>query len=490
MKTLISGLAKLASLIALALTTTALAGSSPNVLFIAIDDLRPDLECYGIAGAQSPNLDRFAEQGVLFTRHYTQVPTCGASRYALLTGRSPGSTRYTSGNLGFYQGATALAADPQDGAQSLPELFRRSGYRTVCLGKISHTPDGRVYDYRGRGDGRPELPQAWDELATPLGDWKTGWGAFFAYTGGRHREDGQGHRDVMEFVAESDEDLPDGLIAAEAVRKLSQLKDSSQPFFLGVGFFKPHLPFVATRGDWEAITNAPSLASASKAKPDSAWWHASSEFYQYTLPFPATHPLSEEAQRQSRRAYLACVRFADRQVGKVLDALRALNLEQNTIVVVWSDHGWHLGEQQIWGKHSPFERALRSVLMIRAPGVSRAGLRCDSLVETIDLYPTLIDLCQPSFTRTQYPLDGRSLRPLLMGAPPPGWDHAVSWWKDAVSVRTPTHRLIMSTRPGKTNAGVELYDLSSNPDNMVNIAAEEPELVDKLRRMGELPISP
>lgn len=457
--------------------------AQPNVLFIAIDDLRPELGCYGVANAVSPNLDRFASEGVLFTRHYAPVPTCGASRYALLTGRCPGRSGVTESNEALYQGKTALLREEQPGAQTLPELFRRSGYRTVCLGKISHTPDGRVFEYDGTGDGRPELPNAWDALPTPFGPWQRGWGAFFAYEGGLHREDGQGHRDLMQLTATRDEELPDGLIAKEAIAQLAALKQAGRPFFLATGFYKPHLPFVATRADWDAVAEAELPPADTRAKPDSDWWPRSGEFYGYTSPFPKTQPLPEDGQRKARRAYRACARYVDRQVGKVLDALRTQGLAENTVVVIWGDHGWHLGEQQVWGKHTPFERSLRSVLMIRAPGVTRSGTRSDALVETTDLYPTLVDLCQPKFTQTRFPLDGKSLRGLMAGQPAPLHEAAVSWWKNSVSVRTTTHRLI-TTRMPATPERMELYDLSQDPDGMTNIAEREPELARKLIDYG------
>ena len=217
-----------------------------NVLLIAIDDLRPELGCYGVQQAQSPHLDRLARESILFDRHYVQVATCGASRYALLTGLSPSSSGVTRSNGAAYAGRSAIRAQPLPGAQTMPELFRRSGYRTICVGKISHTPDGRVFAYNGSGDGRDELPGAWDELPTPFGDWKRGWGIFFAYAGGRHREDGGGHKDLMEFVAEKDDDLPDGMLATTTIDRLQALQKSGKRFLLGVGFFKPHLPFVAT----------------------------------------------------------------------------------------------------------------------------------------------------------------------------------------------------------------------------------------------------
>ena len=455
--------------------------SKPNVLLIAVDDLRAELGCYGLPYVRSPNLDRLASRGVLFTNHYVQVPTCGASRYALLTGRSPSRSRAMS-NAAMYAGPAQLDPRQLDGAQSLPELFRRSGYHTVCIGKISHTPDGKVYAYNGKGDGRPELPGAWDELATPYGPWRRGWGAFFAYQGGRHREDGQGHKDLMEFVAENDEDLPDGLMARRAIEKLRELKDKDGPFFMGLGFFKPHLPFVATKADWEAMEAVDVPPPPQPGKIDSPYWHPSGEFYKYKAPHAKTYPLATPDQINVRRAYLACVRYVDRQAGRVLTALDQLGLSKSTIVVVWGDHGWHLGDSAIWGKHSPFERALRSTLIVRAPGVSSGGLECHAMVETLDLFPTLVDLCNPAFSRTRYPLDGRSLRPLLTGEKETIRQAALSYWRSALSVRTPTHRLISSIGK-KGPANVELYDMREGPDPVTNIASDNPELAKRLLKL-------
>jgi arylsulfatase A-like enzyme len=453
-----------------------------NILFIAVDDLRTELGCYGEAHVQSPAIDRLAAGGMLFSHHYVQVPTCGASRYAMLTGRSPATSHVFSSNEALYNGSAALSPEKLPGAQSLPELFRRSGYRTACIGKVSHTPDGRVFAYNGKGDGRPELPNAWDELPTPFGEWKRGWGIFFAYTGGRHREDGQGHRDLMEFTAERDEDLPDGLMANRAVEQLRALHKSGQRFFLGVGFFKPHLPFVAPKKDWDAFANTTIPAASHPEKPDSTYWHNSAEFYGYKMPFTKAQPLAQPDQLQVRRAYLACVRYTDRQVGKVLDALDQLGLADSTIVVLWGDHGWHLGDSQIWGKHTPFERALHSPLIIRAPGIAQPGSRCDALVQTLDIYPTLLDLCQPGFTKTQHPLDGLSLRPLLEGRTNSVHDSVASYWQKAVSIRTPTERLIYSGS-SETPGHTELYDQRTTPDPVENLATRHPERVNELLKL-------
>ncbi|WP_394795496.1 sulfatase [Armatimonas sp.] len=459
-----------------ALVASAQPSNRYNVLFIAVDDLRPELGCYGVKEAQSPHIDRLAKSGMLFTRHYAAVATCGASRFALLTGRSPARSGVTASNEAFYQGKTALNPLQLPGAQTLPELFRRSGYQTVNIGKISHTADGRVYAYNGEGNGRNELPHAWDALPTPFGDWKRGWGIFFAYANGKHREDGQGNNQLMEFTAQKDEDLPDGQLAREAISQLKGFKNSSKPFFLGLGFFKPHLPFVAPKQDWDAFEGKPISLPSSPLKPTDPYWHASSEFYKYSLPFAKAQPLDDDAKRTARRAYLACVRYTDRQVGKVLDALKAEGLDKNTIIVLWGDHGWHLGEQQIWGKHSPFERAVRSTLIIRAPGVGKPGKTSDALIESGDLYPTLLELCKPTFTATTYPLDGKSFVAVLAGKQATVRDSAISYWQEALTVRSATHRLI-ARRTGSGFKDIALYDLSRDPDNTQNIAEKEPERV-------------
>lgn len=457
------------------------AQSRLNVLFIAVDDLRPELGCYGAEYAQSPNLDRLARESVIFTNHFVQVPTCGASRFALLTGRSPAQSGVTRSNGALYSGASALSAEQLDGAQSFPELFRRSGYRTVCIGKISHTPDGRVFAYNGNGDGRDEVPGAWDELPTPFGPWKRGWGTFFAYSGGRHRESGQGDKDVMEFVAEHDDDLPDGLMATTAIARLKEFGKSDKPFFMGLGLFKPHLPFVATRGDWDAFEDVDIPLPPHPARPDSPHWHGSGEFFKYNFPFDKKRPMSDQKIRHARRAYLACVRYADRQIGRVLDTLQETGLADSTIVVVWGDHGWNLGDSHMWAKHTPFERAVRSPLIVHVPGMSNAGQSSDALVETIDVFPTLVALTQPSFRKTERPLDGYSLQPVLDDPGTSVREAALSYWGSAVSVRTQTHRLI--ARRSKSGFGdFELYDSTTAFDPVRNLAIDQPDVV---KRLGE-----
>jgi len=452
-----------------------------NVLFIAIDDLRPELGCYNVTHAQSPFLDQLAQKALVFDRHYVQVATCGASRYCLLTGRAPHATGITKGNDHFYAGKNKLKDRQLEGAQTMPELFRRGGYRTSLIGKISHTADGRVYAYNGEGDGRLEMPQAWNDLLTPLGSWKRGWGVFFAYADGKHREDGGGHKDLWQFTAKNDDDLPDGLNATAAIKQLQKYKENDERFFMGLGFYKPHLPFVAPKQDWEAFEDV-EIPLPPKGRIDSRYWHKSGEFYKYNVSHEKTYPLSDDAIRNSKRAYSACVRYVDRQVGRVLKTLDELELSRETIVVVWGDHGWHLGEQELWAKHAPFERTTRSALLIYVPGMTTAGEVTESLAATIDLYPTLVELCNPAFRKVQYALDGKSLVPVLRHQRSKVREVVRSYWKDAVTVRTDSHRLVARMKNGEPTV-FELYDVSSDPDTMRNLGQTKPALRSKLAKM-------
>lgn len=447
-----------------------------NVLFIAVDDLRPELGCYGKDYVDTPNIDKLASTGVTFLQHFVAVPTCGASRHALLTGRSPLNSGVRGGNNSMYK----LSQEQLPGAQSMPELFNRSGYHTVLIGKISHTADGKVTSYNGTGDKRPELPGAWDDLATPYGPWKRGWGIFFAYADGKHREDGGGHRDLLEFTVEKDTDLPDGLMADRAIEKLKELKDKDQPFFMGLGFFKPHLPFVAPKQDWDAVAlwDVPPPAMREGMKTQYAN-KKSGEFYGYNTTWKKDRPLAPDAAMQAKRGYLACVRYTDRQVGKVLDALEKEGLAGNTIVVLWGDHGWFLGEGAQWGKHSPLETALHSPLIISAPKMKQ-GLKTDALASTIDLYPTLMELCKPSFTETTYDLDGVSLMPVLSGKVEDVQTMVESTWGNATSYRTLSKRIIFV---GKDNLKqIEVYDTKKKDGAYRNIGqAIQNEAIDLIK---------
>ena len=475
----------LTTLVVVSFSVACSATEKMNVLFIAVDDLRPELKCYGVDYALSPNLDHFSKSAVTFQNHYVQVPTCGASRYALLTGRSPSKSGALRNNV-FYSGTTAIRNNELPGAQTMPELFRRSGYETILIGKISHTPDGRIFSYDGKGDGRREMPRAWDRLNTPMGEWKKGWPLFFAYANGKHREDGKSPMKLMEFIVEKDDDLPDGLLAKNAINELTKLKNRKKPFFMGLGFFKPHLPFVAPKKDWEAFEKIEIPFPDEKKPFNSPFKHDSGEFFKYSPPYEDKRPLDNKSAITARRAYLACVRYIDRQIGKVLKCLDETELSKNTIVVVWGDHGWHLGNGQQWGKHTPFEIANRSVLMIRSPNI-KGGFSTNALAETLDIYPTLLDLCKPKFQQTHHPLDGVSLAPILKKEKKSVRKHAISYWRNAVSVRSQSHRLVAQIKNGEI-INKEFYDLkvklNTTKQSESNNSKIEKELIEAIPKLN------
>jgi arylsulfatase A-like enzyme len=455
-----------------------------NVLLICVDDLRPQLGCYGHDFMKTPHMDRLATQGRLFTRHYAAVPTCGASRYALLTGRRPSRTQ-ALGNDAFKRLRTGGEVP-----LTLPAMFRQQGYRTVCIGKVSHHPDGLWYGYDDPiNRNELEMPGSWDVVGLPYGRWSTGWNSFFAYADGTGRPQRKRDRKPyppFESADVPDEAYPDGLIAADAVNKLAALRNGKQPFFLAVGFFKPHLPLNAPKKYWDLYDEKSiDLSPCPKAPaPINNSWslHNSGEFYNYTTPEGARG--DDAYKRKTRHAYYAAVSYADAQIGKVLDAVDRLGLRDDTIVVVWGDHGWHLGDLTIWGKHTLYEWALRSTLIVRTPRMKSPGRPAEGLVESLDLYPTLTDLCEVTLPDD---LDGVSLRPLLDDPDHPGLDAAFGYYDrggGGVSMRTDRYRITYFPKQhGKLHA-VELYDHQTDPYETTNIAAERPQLAERL--LGQL----
>lgn len=455
----------------------------PNVLFICIDDLRPDLGCYGNTVVKSPHLDKLASQGYLFTNHFVTVPTCGASRYSLLTGtrpRSPVALR----NDAIYE---LITRQPKtDQPETFIENLRRNGYYTVGIGKISHSADGRWYGYTEPVSTTLELPNSWDEMLFDAGKWGTGWNAFFGYADGSNRQSKQKMVKPYESAEVEDTGYPDGLTTELALQKLKELATRKQPFFLGVGFFKPHLPFNAPQQYWD-LYNRPDIPLT--PSPDipghvhPASLHESGEFNQYQLgeeKASLDNPVSDAYARKLKHAYYASVSYIDAQVGKVLDALARLGLDKNTIVVVWSDHGWHLGDDRVWGKHTNFEYALKSVLMIKTPNNSR-GVICDKVVSTVDVYPTLMELCD---VKMPHQTDGKSLVRLMKNPAADPWENvAYSYFNQGITVRTERYRFTKYFR--NEQPSVELYDHKTDPYENENIAADHPDIVQSLAPIWE-----
>ncbi len=452
--------------------------NSPNILFIAVDDLRPELGCYGNEIIRTPNLDKLASKGSLFTNHFVQVPTCGASRQCLLTGMLPTKQTQLSNHVTEHE----ISNKPET---STPETFihhlRRNGYYTVGIGKISHSADGLVYGYNEQPSEKRELPYSWDELVFNSGKWSTGWNAFFGYADGENRQSMKRMVKPYEAGNVGDEGYVDGLTAQLAITKLHELKKNDKPFFLGVGFFKPHLPFNAPKKYWvlydeEEISLSPNPLFPENVSTKSL--HNSGELNGYKLTDEIAglaHPVSDIYAKKLRHAYFASVSYVDAQIGKVLNELKALGLDDNTIVIVWGDHGWHLGDQQVWGKHTVFENALKSTLIFKIPNLKEPNATVKSIVETVDIYPTLMELCNVNLP---YKTDGESFVNLISTPNIETNNVAYSYFRSGISLRTNRHRLTKYFR--KDMPVIELYDYLEDPYETKNLASDKPAIVNKL----------
>lgn len=445
-----------------------------NVLLICVDDLRPELRSFGAEYIHSPNIDALAAAGRAFHHHFVQAPTCGASRYTLLTGQYG-----PSGNGALFQRASRVKSAASEVTPSLPAWFRQHGYTTVSVGKVSHHPGGR-----GGADWNDkvqlEMPQSWDRHLLPAGPWQHPRGWMHGLAHGEIRRNAK-DMDLFQAEAGGDEIYPDGISINEALKQLTVLADADAPFFCAVGILRPHLPFGAPAKYFELYKNVELPEVAHPGKPQGkTTWHGSGEFMKYNRW--GRNPNTDAAfARDVRKAYAACVSYADAQVGRLLARLEELGQRENTIVVLWGDHGWHLGEHSIWGKHALFEESLHSPMIISVPKMKHAGQATESMVETLDIFPTL---CELTKLRIPPDLDGVSLVPLLKDPQAKGHS-AIAYAGRAKTIRSETHRLILHN-----DGFVELYDHVSTDGETRNVAEAYPEIVARLtselkRRLGK-----
>ena len=439
-----------------------------NVLLLCIDDLRPELNSFGVSYVNSPNIDHLASIGRSFTRHYVNAPSCGPSRYTMLTGQYGAQYRQDS-NQALFSRAETMGTNPDGIAASMPEWFRKNGYTTVSVGKISHHPGGL-----GGPDWNDstivEMPNAWDRCIMPVGAWKTPRGTMHGLSYGKVRT--ADFRPVLETVDGKDSSYPDGLIAEEGMKQLEELASDKQPFFLAIGLIKPHLPFGVPKTYFDQYEEVSIPPPSHPEKPEGiTTWHASSEFMQYDRG--GRDPRKNAAfALQLKRYYAACVSYADKHVGDIIRKLKETGADKNTVVVLWGDHGWHLGEHAIWGKHSLFEESLRSPLIVYHPDMEKPGEQSNSVVETLDIFPTLCELIGLSIP--QY-AQGVSLVPILKN--PNALGHtAVAYTSKATTFRTSRYRFTQHC-----DGAVELYDHVQDSAEVKNIALENPVLIDELR---------
>lgn len=444
------------------------AAKRPNVLFIAVDDLANSLRCYGDLLAKTPNIDRLAATGVRFDRAYNQIPLCNPTRASVMTGLRPDIIK-------VYDLDRHFRAEVPD-AVTLSQSFMKQGWFAARVGKIYHYNVPASIGTDGFDD-----PLSWQQTVNPKGRDKTDEHLVF---------NAEPHRKIsgaLSWLAAdgADTEQTDGMIATEAIRLMEQKQ--GEPFFLGVGFFRPHTPYVAPKKYFdlyplESIRLPYAPAGDRDDIPTAAFAH--------NCPVP-NYSLDELTLRKAVQAYYACVSFVDAQVGRLLAALERLKIADNTIVVFWSDHGYHLGEHNgVWQKRTLFEQCARTPLIIRAPGISGNGQSSPRIVEFVDIYPTLIDLAGIKGPKR---LSGQSLRPLLED-PIARWDsHAITQVMRpqddrlgepvmGCSIRTERWRY---SEWGEGRHGVELYDHHSDPMEFHNLAIRPDKdaraVIDRLR---------
>lgn len=390
------------------------APSRPNVLFIAVDDLRPELACYGADYIQSPNIDRLAARGLRFDRAYCQYAICGPTRASLLTGLRPDTLRIEDIDTYFR--------DTVPDVITLPQWFKAHGYTTLYVGKVFHarqTDDARSWTGHlpppagaKPGAGGYQLPEnralVKDRAAAVREKY------------GPDGMEGMASGPAWEAADRPDSDYIDGLDTDAAIACLRTLKD--RPFFLAVGYHRPHLPFIAPKKYFDLYDSADlPLTPFGRPPVDGPAIALHSSFELRTRSnIPVSGPIDPVLSRDLIHAYAACVSFVDAQVGRLLDELDAQGLRDNTIVVLWGDHGWHLGEYGIWGKATDHEVATRVPLLISAPGVTTPGSVSPALVEFVDVYPSL---CELAGLPLPAGLEGCSFVPLL-GDPDRPWKKA------------------------------------------------------------------
>jgi iduronate 2-sulfatase len=484
-----------------------------NVLFIAIDDLRPELGCYGETLVHSPNIDRLAKAGVRFNHAYCQEAICGPSRASLMTGMRPDHNGVVENNTHFR--------DTVPDVTTLPAHFAQHGYSTVGIGKIYHDGknDEASWNTKAVSPPRPkptpmmgyQLPETRAYLKQKRKEVIAQYGQQFVYS--------LGSGPAYEAYDVADNMYGDGYSADQAVATLQEIRD--KPFFLAVGFRKPHLPFVAPKKYWDLYDPADIELADNPFAPRDApamGLHASFEL-RTRKGIPKAGDIVDEQARKLVHAYLACVSYIDAQIGRLLDELDTLGLRDNTVIMLWGDHGWHLGEHGIWGKATNYEIATRVPLIVSAPGQRARNTASDALVELVDMYPTLSELANLPLPEH---LDGQSFAPLL-NRPNKSWKKAAfsqfpcpalrEWAANPLSdemrttffgpliteleqkmaredpsrydktlyenhlmgytMRTAQYRLVLwvdHRDPQSEPYGVELYDLKTDPDENTNLA--------------------
>ena len=455
----------------------------PNILLLLVDDLKPALGCYGDPYAKTPHLDQLAARGLRFDLAYCNQAVCAPSRFTLMLGAHSTAT-------GLYGLGHKLRRSMPE-AVTMPQFFAQHGYHTESMGKIFHIGHGN--------EGDPEsfsVPHFHDKVIEYLDPASTEGGKLTreeAYFTNQKLDQIRSLPRGAAFEATNsrDEDYADGRVAAEAIKRLRAAKTRKGPFFMAVGFVRPHLPFSAPQRYWDL--HDPSKFPLSpfpdhpKGSPGIAHKRAG-EIAMYSPVPPKNEDYTEKLKRQLVHGYYASVSYMDAQIGKVMTELDHLGLDSNTIVVLWGDHGFHLGDLGIWTKHTNYEQANRIPLVIVAPGVTAKGGSTRQLAESVDLFPTLAELSGLPQPEVPQPISGKSLLPVLKDPELRVRDHAFHCYprRGGVigrAIRTERYRMVEWKKPGAPakTAQFELYDYGESSVEQLNLAKERPGILAKMK---------
>ena len=466
-------LAALAVLQTLGVADAGAAEGRPNVLFIAVDDLRPEMECYGLPKMVTPNLDRLAAMGVRFDQAYCNIAVCGASRASLMKGLRPTPNRFTS----YLTRADEDAPD----VPSLPFTFKQHGYTTASHGKIYHHRNDDLAAW-SEPPAKPDISSGWYALPENRPDQQETLGSANQKGKGNRNANAKGNANrkgnartqargpAYEAADVADSEYPDYQVCSDAIEDMQRMAKSEQPFFLACGFWRPHLPFVAPQKYWDLYpTDEVQLPDNMFFPRDlsTAFNYNWGEMRAYR-GIPKQGPVSDEQARELIRGYHASVSFIDAQVGRLLDELETLGVADNTIVVLWGDHGWQLGEHGMWCKHTNFEVATRTPLLVAAPGFE-GGRVSERLVEYVDIYPTLCELAQ--LPKPEH-LHGQSMVPLLKDVDARFKEAVYTRHGGGDAVRTADFRYMEMRAKGGSGQlqGVGMFDLQKDPEENQDVS--------------------
>lgn len=450
------------------LTANVLQAERLNVLLICVDDLKPAIGCFGDKLAKTPNLDRLASHGVAFESAYCNQAVCSPSRNSLMTSLRPQT-------LGIYDLPTHFRLSRPE-AVTLAQHFKASGYRTESLGKIFHTGHGNIDDKASWSveSWKPKAPTYQLPISTSLPP------------KGSKNSGPKGAATEMAEVADSS--YGEGQLADELVQRLhAAAKKTETPFFIAGGFLKPHLPFVAPKKYWD-MHNPMSLPMPTRSTaPDGAPSYAPTnggELRNYA-DIPSSGTIDEKTTRHLIHGYYAATSYMDAQVGRVIDAMDELKLWDKTVVVLWGDHGWHLGDHGMWCKHSNYEQATRIPVIVSAPQ-GRKNQSSQALIETVDIFPTLCDLAGID---VPVGLDGKSFAQVVQDPTKSARAFVTHVYPRnqllGRAIRTERYRLVEWKTPGgeASKAEFELYDYAADPGENQNLAAKTPDVVADLKRL-------